>query len=366
MRRESYAPSTEIGEHAGLFLLKGFKKRELDGNGDQGQDSDGNHNKAIAEHHRNTANKIPVPGLYTKAYDRWKVCLIEQDEKSCNWFGKLVGRLYLGMGEASPLEAGITLHHTYGVPFIPGSAVKGVLHHFAIVNGIDSDLEKTIFGVESKAKEDIKADAGYVIFNDAWWIPGNGSPLVPEVVTVHHQNYYKENGAKPATDFDDPNPNPQIAIRGSFHFSFLADKNLHNVVRQLLEDALQHYGIGGKTSSGYGLFTEDTSSRGELDKNVKELRDERIKGEMSPLEREIYEIEQSSNNSPSMALLNALEDGRWPDEHDRDTAARRIQEIMRVNKEWKEPNSNVTGKKGVKLKKRCLKVMSYFLENQGK
>jgi len=35
-------------------------------------------------------------------------------------------RLIVGLGLPSPLETGITLHHLYGFPYLPGSAIKGV------------------------------------------------------------------------------------------------------------------------------------------------------------------------------------------------------------------------------------------------
>lgn len=42
-----------------------------------------------------------------------------------------VWRLIVGWGSNPALEAGLTLHHLYGFPYIPGSAVKGLLHHSA-------------------------------------------------------------------------------------------------------------------------------------------------------------------------------------------------------------------------------------------
>lgn len=42
-----------------------------------------------------------------------------------------VWRLIIGWGGNPALEAGLTLHHLYGFPCIPGAAVKGVLHHLA-------------------------------------------------------------------------------------------------------------------------------------------------------------------------------------------------------------------------------------------
>lgn len=359
MHRNHYNPNFPC-EHAGLFLLKGFKEWKLDSNSDQVQGSDGNHNKDISKHHRKAANEIPMPDHYKQAYERWKMHLVEQDSNCGHWFGKLTGRLYLGLGEASPLEAGITLHHTYGVPFLPGTAVKGVLHHYALAHGMDEQLIQIIFGVEPELKNNNSGEAGHVIFNDAWWVPGNGKPLAPEVITVHHPNYYKSDGERPATDFDDPNPNPQIAVRGSFHFSFLADKSLHDVVKLLLAETLQHAGIGGKTSSGYGMFIEDTSTRNDFEAYKADHDESEKIANMPPMERYVYAIEKTSDN-PAVTLLKALEDNKWPDPQDQDTVARKIQEIMRAEGKWK-PYSNVTGKKGLKLKERSLKVMSYFLE----
>src|SRR5207302_10163433 len=36
------------------------------------------------------------------------------------------GRMIIGLGDESVLETAITLHRTYGVPYIPGSALKGL------------------------------------------------------------------------------------------------------------------------------------------------------------------------------------------------------------------------------------------------
>lgn len=256
-------------EHAGLFLLKGFHHWDAEYAGGQSGYTTEQYNKNVVEHHQ-TAAKI-LPALYEKAYERWKAHLLELGTECGHWFGDLIGRMYLGLGEASPLEAGISLHHTYGVPMIPGSAVKGVLHHYALRHWDDTKLIELIFGREPDPAKEDGGDAGRVIFNDAWWVietskseACNDKPLVAEVITVHHPKYYGSGGKDAATDFDDPNPNSQIAIRGSFHFSFFADDDLYDVVQMLLHDALTKSGIGAKGSSGYGLFKEDGWKTGEM------------------------------------------------------------------------------------------------------
>jgi CRISPR-associated protein Cmr6 len=41
-------------------------------------------------------------------------------------------RLVIGLGLPSPLETGITLHHLYGFPYLPGSAIKGVTRNWRL------------------------------------------------------------------------------------------------------------------------------------------------------------------------------------------------------------------------------------------
>ncbi|RTZ58184.1 MAG: type III-B CRISPR module RAMP protein Cmr6 [Gammaproteobacteria bacterium] len=46
-------------------------------------------------------------------------------------------RLVVGMGIPSFFENGITLHHTYGIPYIPASSVKGLLRFTYLVGCLD-------------------------------------------------------------------------------------------------------------------------------------------------------------------------------------------------------------------------------------
>ena len=270
MRRSNYNPAVEDCDHAGLLLDKGF---EIWGD---------DHNQKIAELHQ-AAAKIYCSGLYKLAYARWCDYQLASGENSQVWFGQLENRLYIGLGEISPLEAGITLHRSYGVPFIPGSAVKGVLHHYALEAKVHQRTINLLFGEEASAtRKDDSGSAGFVIFNDAWWVPNDNLPaLVPETITVHHPDYYSKQGKKPATDFDSPNPNPQIAVQGSFMFSVEGDSSLSQFAIALLKKALKEAGIGAKTSSGYGFFDDNESENN----RYKSAASERLKAEASPEER---------------------------------------------------------------------------------
>lgn len=209
--------------------------------------------------------EIGASPLYEKAYKRWTESL--KSPRYLAWPGRIDGRLHLGLGCADVLETHVTLHRVYGVPYIPGSSLKGAALAYAkrCNDIIDEPLRAFLFG-----SADTDADqAGAVIFHDAWWIPPGQpgadsrarTPLHAEVVTVHHPKYYGSQGKDPATDFDNPTPNPQVAVRGAFLFAVEGDPDDAALGLELLKRVVTEWGIGGKTGSGYGYFVAGKTSR---------------------------------------------------------------------------------------------------------
>lgn len=194
--------------------------------------------------------------IYQAAYERY----IQPPGKNpaANFF-TTKNRMILGLGNENVLETGLTLHHTYGTPMIPGTALKGLAAHYCdqVWGAKDErfkrgqEYHKALFGTTD--------DAGHIIFHDAWITPETlkGS-LRPDVMTPHHGDYYSEKneGAAAPTDFDDPNPVTFLSVVGTFHIAVSCDipeeKDWTSFVFDLLADALCKWGIGGKTSSGYG------------------------------------------------------------------------------------------------------------------
>ena len=66
--------------------------------------------------------------LYRDFFDRWKAALTNDQTRFAT--ATVEGRLAIGLGDDGVLETSITLHHTYGVPIIPGSAIKGLAAHY--------------------------------------------------------------------------------------------------------------------------------------------------------------------------------------------------------------------------------------------
>ncbi len=202
---------------------------------------------------------LPETEAYKAFYHRWEEALANFDAKKCE--AEVKGRMIVGLGSESVLETSVTLHHTYGVPYIPGSALKGLAASYAHKRLGDkwkkgSEAYKVVFGDTN--------NAGYIIFFDALYIPGTGHKhngkmqmLYPDVITVHHQKYFQETENALPADWDSPNPVPFLSATGKYLIALAAPALGSNSpwltkTFEILEHALRDMGIGAKTSSGYG------------------------------------------------------------------------------------------------------------------
>jgi CRISPR-associated protein Cmr6 len=235
--------STVLTANAGLWLDKYITSL------DRGEVE--SHSQLVAE----VAN-LPVPEMYARFYTRWKKVLEEEYHAQVRPFN-VKGRMVVGLGSEGVLETSIMLHHTYGVPYIPGSALKGLAASYArLVAGEDWKEESkayiTVFGTSEAA--------GFITFFDALYIPETGHekrPLHTDVITVHHPEYYRGTANAAPADWDSPTPIPFLSATGSYLIA-LAAPDLDNGaawlnrVFEILTEALTIMGIGAKTSSGYG------------------------------------------------------------------------------------------------------------------
>lgn len=198
--------------------------------------------------------KIPEPSVYAACFERWKKMLIQEYGEQNTRMAQVKGRMIVGLGNESVLETSICLHRTYGTPYIPGSALKGLAASYAhqrLGEGWQQGekYHTVVFGDTE--------EAGYMTFFDALYIPGtgfNGKALYPDIITVHHPNYY-QNAAKAPSDSDDPNPVSFPSATGQYLLALAApDLPTHWIALtfQILAEALEQLGIGAKTSSGYG------------------------------------------------------------------------------------------------------------------
>lgn len=231
--------------------------------------------RAILQAAMNAAKHDEVRTLYQAAFERWSASL-PADSKHLDL--QTIARLIVGLGTENVLETGIRLHHTYGMPIIPGSALKGLAAHYCDQvwgredpkfkkpkqeEGEGDNFHRLLFGTTE--------DSGCIIFHDAWYVPGSSAqPLALDVMTPHHpafQHGPESPKFKPPTDFDNPKPMSFLSVTGTFRIAVSWNGPDHEqasawttLALTLLEQALADWGVGGKTSSGYGRLTQKLGS----------------------------------------------------------------------------------------------------------
>jgi CRISPR-associated protein Cmr6 len=227
--------------------------------------------------------ELSPPSIYAEAYEEWKATVLGMPGVRAQEF-EARGRVIVGLGAESVRETGITLMRLYGVPVLPGSALKGLARRYLCQRGearSKADLDEIVtvmFGrgagqaacgdkrsrPENGAEPE--ATAAYLTFFDAWYVPGSAprdKPLRRDIITVHHPRYYRSQGKRERPgdpepvpwDLDDPNPVAFISARGRFLVAVRgpdAEGQWAEEALKVLERALADWGIGAKTSSGYG------------------------------------------------------------------------------------------------------------------
>lgn len=232
--------------HAGLLLQRGWQEDAAGG--------------AKTEYVRKVCD-VTVDDLYRHAFRRWSDATADK-QRFLQLRLALESRLFIGTAGGGALETGCAISHSHGMPHIPGSSVKGVVSAHARERfkgeGERGDAVcDELFGY-GPSKQRPSGLAGSISFHDAWWVPGSAeSPLVPEVVTSHHPDYYGTDGRTPATDWDSPVPNAQVAVQGSFFFVMEGPCAWLGLAAEILTDALHTRGFGAKTRAGYGYFNAE-------------------------------------------------------------------------------------------------------------
>jgi CRISPR type III-B/RAMP module RAMP protein Cmr6 len=166
-------------------------------------------------------------------------------------------RMVLGMGEASVYETHLTLHHTYGFPYIPASSIKGALRHFMAEAA--PDMVERVFGDNDQQSSTKKPVRGQCIFFDAF--PLKSPRIELDVMTPHYPEYYSK-GLPPA-DWQSPIPIHFLTVGHGTPFRFLIGlpnstdaSELKIKLAGLLTTALEERGLGAKTAVGYGYWKE--------------------------------------------------------------------------------------------------------------
>ena len=270
----------ERGQHAGLLLQRYLTENAT------GKEGNPDEKQAILQAAIAAASNHEVRELYKAAYERWTTSV---DASTVQNMLQVSGRLIVGLGSENVLETGIRLHHTYGMPLIPGSALKGLAAHYCDQVWGQRDLD-TPSGSAVKfrgsrpevRKENRSAEkqgeyhallfgstdeSGCIVFHDGWLkADSEKEPLKLDVMTPHHPKWL--DGSVPPTDFDSPIPVPFLSVVGTFQIavSWHGPPSDHSqqwtqLAYDLVAEALSKWGIGGKTTSGYGRLVDPAAAR---------------------------------------------------------------------------------------------------------
>lgn len=261
-----------------------------------------------------------------------------------------------GMGAGHVTENSLSLHPLYGVPYFPASSIKGLVRHWVMEafgeeqqdSSSGSDKKETkwlvpeqvlqrmheIFGGEPGDEKSFLR--GSVQFDDAFLV--DDFTIEPDVLTVHSNGYY--NGDKAPSDKQEPSDKQDSkektdvvpvsfysvkgkTVRFTLSVSKKEDASLLRLAEVWLGKAIQEFGLGAKTTSGYGWFgpprdcTDEVFSLIELDRQKHEMErarraeerrdaEERARLEaMSPSQKLLYQIQQLTESTADQAASKA-------------------------------------------------------------
>ncbi len=225
---------------------------------------------------KNSANTCGESSALNEQYQRLQ-CLVTA-RSGCMRHFKTDGRFVTGLGREHPVENGFAWHHTLGVPYLPGSSLKGVLRAWAREQDVGRADMVRIFGPDDCHT----AGVGSVLFFDA--IPPTPVCLQADVMTPHYGKYYQDEPARtPPADWHNPVPIPFLVVADAQTFVFaLAPRRLNHsqdkqdceTVTRWLEEALAWLGAGAKTALGYGRFKPDQATTETVAEEQRQVREQ--------------------------------------------------------------------------------------------
>ena len=307
--------------------------------------------------------------------------------------GKLSSPFVTGLGIDHPIENGFAFLSPYGIPYYPGSSVKGVLRkaalelideqqgpwdivHFWHLFGFDKKVlnnEKFAARCDSDdirsysqsvqllnsdiTKESARENVHVRGILSFWDVIPNvplGKSLTIEIMNPHLSSYYRGEGSPSEESNPVPIPFLTVPVGSTFNFHVKCDlirlkhlsPQLHtgSLWKELLDAAFDRLfswiGVGAKTSVGYGALERDTHAENKRrERRVAEQAEVERQQELNKLpriDREIKEFLDShpNKNEPrSTVLYRGLENNRWTGE-DKVEIAKRICNYMQKEKCW--------------------------------
>lgn len=247
-----------------------------------------------------------------------------------------------GLGNEHPLENGFAFLNPYGLPYLAGSGVKGVLRQAARelasgqwgnehgwsadkqfeirVNGksLAISMLDALFGLESQDGGTLHMRGALSFWDVIAQMPNNCNSLHVEVMTPHQSHYYqqkkdsKSGSSTTPHDSGQPTPISFLTVPPGSGMTFHMQCDLPRLQRlaptlaegdawkKLLQAAFEHafewLGFGAKTAVGYGAMqpnAQATQDRKEKQRKQKEQAERQARqATLSPAMRTVDAFEQ--------------------------------------------------------------------------
>ena len=235
-----------------------------------------------------------------------------------------------GLGNEHPLENGFSFLNPYGLPYLPGSGIKGVLRQAAreLASGDWGDTQgwttepthwlelggrriplsvlDVLFGLENSDGSSDQVRGALTFWDAIPQIPGDR--LAVDIMTPHQSHYYQRKTERKSGDSSSPHdsgqpiPIPFLTLPPGTSFSFhvrcdvrhlgvLAPDLAHqNRWQTLLVAAFEHafewLGFGAKTAVGYGAMESMQQRERQLAETRRREAEEKERQKAATLERQ--------------------------------------------------------------------------------
>ncbi len=257
--------------------------------------------------------------------------------------GEAVAPFTTGLGNEHPLENGFAFLWPYGLPYLPGSGVKGVLRQaareLAGVGAAEWDMESdwTATAIDALFGKQDSNDArrGALSFWDV--IPGiEGDKLMVEVMTGHQSHYYMQGNSPHESGQPIPVYFLTVPPGSRFTFHVVCDRPFlcriapelaeNDRWRRMLQQAFEHafdwLGFGAKTAVGYGAMRFDEAATREREEQARQ----RAFAQLSPEEQTLEALRKTFEEEQHKGLLSA----------GCQTAQKRL-ELLKAAQAWETP-----------------------------
>ena len=173
--------------------------------------------------------------------------------------------MVIGLGGDHVQETNMTLDHVYGIPYLPGSAFKGVVRSWIIQEYFGSDENLAMRDRDFRAVFGSQESAGKVQFLDV--LPAGGVHFEIDIMNPHFSTYYT--GSAFPTD-DQRLIQIYFLTLKNTHFRFLILAKAAaplQLAKDWFTEAIANLGFGAKSAVGYGYFRE-------IEDKTKDIKDE--------------------------------------------------------------------------------------------